>query len=45
MSLSFIVTGTIWRWMLQPQGGVNQAPTLLGAALYLRVAEQQRLGP
>jgi glucose/mannose transport system permease protein len=24
MSLSFIVTGTIWRWMLQPQGGVNQ---------------------
>lgn len=31
MSLSFIVTGTIWRWMLQPQGGVNQAPTLLGA--------------
>ncbi len=30
MSLSFIVTGTIWRWMLQPQGGVNQAPTLLG---------------
>lgn len=21
MSLSFIVTGTIWRWMLQPQGG------------------------
>lgn len=31
MSLSFIVTGTIWRWMLQPQGGVNQAPTLFGA--------------
>ncbi|OOV13941.1 MULTISPECIES: sugar ABC transporter permease [unclassified Deinococcus] len=30
MSLSFIVTGTIWRWMLQPGGGVNQAPTLLG---------------
>ena len=25
MSLSFIVTGTIWRWMLQPGGGVNQA--------------------
>lgn len=24
MSLSFIVTGTIWRWMLQPQGGVNK---------------------
>lgn len=30
MSLSFIVTGTIWRWMLQPQGGVNQFPTALG---------------
>ncbi|MBZ9712551.1 carbohydrate ABC transporter permease [Deinococcus multiflagellatus] len=30
MSLSFIVTGTIWRWMLQPGGGVNQAPTLFG---------------
>ncbi|GGR97633.1 carbohydrate ABC transporter permease [Deinococcus sedimenti] len=30
MSLSFIVTGTIWRWMLQPEGGVNQAPTLFG---------------
>jgi glucose/mannose transport system permease protein len=23
MSLSFIVTGTIWRWMLQPSGGIN----------------------
>lgn len=30
MSLSFIVTGTIWRWMLQPGGGVNMAPTLVG---------------
>ncbi|MEF2278663.1 sugar ABC transporter permease [Deinococcus sp. YIM 134068] len=30
MSLSFIVTGTIWRWMLQPQGGLNQFPTALG---------------
>ncbi len=30
MSLSFIVTGTIWRWMLQPQGGLNMAPTVLG---------------
>lgn len=30
MSLSFIVTGTIWRWMLQPQGGVNAIPTLFG---------------
>ena len=32
MSLSFIVTGTIWRWMLQPRGGVNLLPTLWGAA-------------
>lgn len=30
MSLSFIVTGTIWRWMLQPDGGVNQLPTAIG---------------
>ena len=30
MSLSFIVTGTIWRWMLQPAGGVNMLPTLVG---------------
>lgn len=30
MALSFIVTGTIWRWMLQPKGGVNLLPTLVG---------------
>ncbi len=30
MALAFIVTGTIWRWMLQPQGGVNVLPTLVG---------------
>lgn len=30
MSLSFVVTGTIWRWMLQPNGGVNILPTLVG---------------
>lgn len=30
MSLSFIVTGTIWRWLLQPRGGVNVLPTLVG---------------
>ncbi len=29
-ALAFIVTGTIWRWMLQPQGGVNVLPTLVG---------------
>ena len=30
MSLSFIVTGTIWRWMLAPQGGINILPTFAG---------------
>jgi glucose/mannose transport system permease protein len=30
MSLSFIVTGTIWRWMLAPQGGVNILPEYVG---------------
>lgn len=24
MSLSLVVTGTVWNWLLQPQGGVNQ---------------------
>lgn len=30
MSLSFIVSGTIWRWMLSPQGGVNALPKYAG---------------
>ncbi|HAN86967.1 MAG TPA: glucose transporter [Firmicutes bacterium] len=30
MSLSLVVTGTIWRWMLQPRGGINVLPTLAG---------------
>ncbi|MFC4456014.1 sugar ABC transporter permease [Deinococcus sonorensis] len=30
MSLSFIVTGTIWRWMLQPSGGLNVLPQAVG---------------
>lgn len=30
MSLSFIVSGTIWRWMLAPQGGVNLLPAFAG---------------
>ena len=30
MSLSFIVTGTIWRWLLAPSGGVNLIPKLFG---------------
>ncbi|MEX2503192.1 MAG: ABC transporter permease subunit [Trueperaceae bacterium] len=29
-ALSFIVTGTVWRWMLQPQGGLNALPTTIG---------------
>ena len=30
MALSFIVTGTIWRWLLTPGGGVNSLPRYLG---------------
>jgi len=30
MALSFVVTGTIWRWLLAPNGGVNLIPTLWG---------------
>lgn len=30
MSLSLVVTGTMWRWMLQPRGGVNVVPALFG---------------
>ena len=30
MSLSFIVTGTIWRWLLAPRGGINRLPTMIG---------------
>lgn len=30
MSLSFIVSGTIWRWLLAPRGGVDILPTLVG---------------
>jgi glucose/mannose transport system permease protein len=30
MALSFIVSGTIWRWLLAPQGGVNILPTTVG---------------
>ncbi|MDZ4768116.1 MAG: sugar ABC transporter permease [Chloroflexota bacterium] len=29
MALSFVVTGTIWRWMLQPNGGINVLPKAL----------------
>ncbi len=30
MSLSFVVTGTIWRWLFQPRGGLNVLPSLVG---------------
>lgn len=30
MSLSFIFSGTIWRWMLAPQGGINILPEYVG---------------
>ncbi len=30
MTLSFIVTGTVWNWLLQPEGGINILPTFLG---------------
>jgi glucose/mannose transport system permease protein len=30
MALSFAVTGTIWRWLLNPRGGINVLPELLG---------------
>ena len=30
MSLSFVVTGTIWRWLLAPGGGINVLPTFVG---------------
>jgi glucose/mannose transport system permease protein len=30
MALSFIVTGTIWNWLLQPEGGINILPTFVG---------------
>lgn len=29
-ALAFIVTGTVWRWLLQPSGGVNALPELIG---------------
>lgn len=30
MALSFIVTGTVWRWLFNPVGGINRLPTLIG---------------
>lgn len=31
MALSFAVTGTIWRWLLDPKGGINILPEVVGA--------------
>jgi glucose/mannose transport system permease protein len=31
MALSFAVTGTIWRWLLDPTGGINVLPKIVGA--------------
>ncbi len=30
LSLSFIVSGTIWRWLLAPAGGLNVLPVFIG---------------
>jgi glucose/mannose transport system permease protein len=30
MALSFVVTGTIWRWLFNPGGGINRLPTVIG---------------
>lgn len=45
MSLSFIVTGTVWRWVLQPRGGVNVLPTLIGLppAAFLWTTSRQQI--
>lgn len=29
-ALSFAVTGTVWRWLLNPKGGINVLPTIIG---------------
>lgn len=30
MALSFVVTGTVWRWLFAPNGGLNMLPTVIG---------------
>ncbi|MBX3080486.1 MAG: sugar ABC transporter permease [Anaerolineae bacterium] len=30
MALSFVVTGTVWRWLFQPNSGINVLPTMFG---------------
>ncbi len=31
MALSFAVSGTAWRWLYDPEGGINVLPTVFGA--------------
>ena len=44
MALSFIVSGTIWRWLLAPSGGLNQIPTWFGGkqSQFLWISSQNR---
>jgi glucose/mannose transport system permease protein len=44
-ALSLVVTGTIWRWLLQPQGGINRLPTLVGlpAAQFAWLTSKQQV--
>lgn len=30
MALSFVVTGTVWRWLFSPRSGLNTLPTVVG---------------
>jgi glucose/mannose transport system permease protein len=30
MALSFVVTGTVWRWLFAPSSGLNTLPTVIG---------------
>lgn len=43
MALSFIVTGTIWRWLLAPSGGINILPTFFGgkAGTFLWISSRE----
>ncbi|OJF76145.1 MAG: glucose transporter [Treponema sp. CETP13] len=45
MALSFIVSGTIWRWLLAPNGGVNLIPTWVGLnkSKFLWISSRQQI--
>ncbi len=30
MALSFVVTGVVWKWLFNPDAGINRLPTLVG---------------